>query len=68
MCFSSKTAAATTPAPAPEAPAKPATEQGLLDNRKAEDQANFGTSSPSLRVDRTGNSGSAAAGGTGLRM
>lgn len=68
MCFSSKTPKTATPAPAPAPPAPIAEQTEVTDARRAEDKANFGSSTPSLRVDRSATSGGVAADGAGLRM
>lgn len=71
MCFGGGTtvaAPASTPAAAP-APPDPLAEQVDVESpRTAEDKANFGTTSPDLRVDRSVSSGGVSAGGAGLRM
>ncbi|GJE18768.1 hypothetical protein AIGOOFII_3498 [Methylobacterium marchantiae] len=56
------------PAPAPPPPAPLAEETDPSAVRRTEDKANYGTTTPSLRVDRSATSGGAAAGGSGLRM
>jgi hypothetical protein len=69
MCFGgSSPKRAETPAPAPAAPSPIAEETALGDVRKAEDKALFGSSAPSLRVDRSATSGGVGADGAGLRM
>lgn len=53
------------PAPPPPEPVAEATDpQG---NRKVEDKANYGSTAPSLRVNRD-TAGTTGTGGTGLRM
>lgn len=68
MCFSSKPKPTATPAPAPEAPAPIAEEAQVADARRTEDKQNYGTTTPSLRVDRSATSGGVGADGSGLRM
>lgn len=70
MCFggSQKSQQQASTAPAPEAPDPIAVQQDVTAARRTEDQKNFGTSAPSLRVDRSATSGGVSAGGTGLRM
>jgi len=70
MCFARqpKQQATPIPAPAPAAPSPVAEEQKVADPRRAEDEANFGTDTPSLRVDRSLSSGGVGVGGAGLRM
>lgn len=69
MCFASQKSTPTpTPAPAPPPPAPVAEEGDVAAPRRAEDQALFGTDTPSLRVDRSVQSGGIRSGGSGLRM
>lgn len=69
MCFGGGNKKQTpAPAPAPAPPAPIAEEQGITDPRKAEDKSLFGSSTPSLRVDRSTTSGGVGADGAGLRM
>ncbi|MBK3400431.1 hypothetical protein [Methylobacterium ajmalii] len=56
------------PAPAPPPPAPLAEETDPTAPRKAEDKANYDSTTPSLRVDRSTTSGGVGAGGSGLRM
>lgn len=68
MCFGSKPKPAATPAPAPEAPAPVAEETQIADARRTEDKANYGSTTPTLRVDRSATSGGVGSDGSGLRM
>ena len=69
MCFGSpKPQPQTQAAAAPPPPAPIAEEQDIAAARTAEDEKLFGTSQPTLRVDRSLASGGAVAGGSGLRM
>lgn len=67
MCFGSDTSKqkAAAPAAAPPPPSPTADQVDVTKARKAEDLAAFGTSAPSLRVDR---SLGVAGTGVGLRM
>ena len=69
MCFGQKTPDPVTPAPAPAPPDPVADEQSLTSSRREEDLSKFGTTTPSLRSDRTATSaGATSADGTGLRL
>jgi hypothetical protein len=67
MCFGGGNTpqAAAAPAPAPPPPAEVAEEQDVAAARVAENQELFGGPEPTLRVDRSLNTGPA---GTGIRM
>lgn len=68
MCFSRPKVNTTTPAAAPAPPDPVAEPTELLSRRRQEDVANYGVSSPSLRVDRSSTEGGVGAGGYGLKM
>lgn len=67
MCFGSSGSKTETPAAAPAAPEPAPTAADIGGARKAEEQATFGSSKPSMRADRTVG-GSLPAGGSGLVM
>lgn len=68
MCFS-KAPQVETPAAAPAAPAAPAIAQDVGNPRKAEDTANYGSTSPDLRVRSGSLDGGGVGGlGSGLKM
>lgn len=66
MCFSSGSSQTATPAAAPAAPEPAATAADVGAARKAEDTQTFGSTTPTMRVDRT--IPGAVAGGSGLTM
>ena len=68
MCLGKKPKPAATPAPAPAPPDPIAEETQVTAARRAEDKEKFGTTTPSLRVDRSATAGGVSADGAGLRM
>ncbi len=70
MCFDSPDPPppAPPPAPAPPPPSPTAEAQPVDGPRKEEDLALYGTSSPSLRVDRSATSAGVGQGGSGIKV
>lgn len=71
MCFSGnddKPPAAPPPAAAPPAPSPTADPQSVTAKRREEDLALYGTSEPSLRVDRSATSAGVGQGGSGIKV